>query len=140
MLVPAAAITASARSGSLNWGGMSIVAREARYMIIARPIENRTVEQSSSVPVHGVVGMAFDDHRQEDEQHEQPQGDGRPQRLEPASVALPQYRQQTREPFAQGGAILPQERQAVTGDRTQEGLRFMAFGTWDAPAAQPSTA
>jgi hypothetical protein len=56
VLVPAAAITAAARSGSRITGGRPIVAREARYMIIARLIEMRTVEQSSTVPIQGSSG------------------------------------------------------------------------------------
>ena len=91
-------------------------------------------------PDPGFVGMTLDDDRQENEQHEQPQGEGRAQCLDPARVAFPHDRQQTRNPLRQWDAILTQESQAVTGDRTQEGLRFMAFATWDAAARYPSNA
>ena len=53
VFAPAAASTASARSGRRSIGGQSIVAREARNMIIARPIETMIVEQSIATPVHG---------------------------------------------------------------------------------------
>jgi len=108
-----------------------------RYFPIVTALDMRFLKPAKS---DVTIEMTLDDDRQEDEQHEQPQGEGRTQSLGPACVTFIHDRHQVRDPFPERGAILTQEGQAVTGDRTQEGLRIMAFATWDAAVPDPSTA